>query len=53
VYRGKGVPEGKKSVAFTFTYSAPDRSLTDEDANAKRDALLQALLAKIPDAALR
>ncbi|MBP5232015.1 MAG: phenylalanine--tRNA ligase subunit beta [Planctomycetes bacterium] len=53
VYRGKGVPEGKKSVAFTFTYAAPDRSLTDEEANAKRDALLQALLAKIPGSALR
>ena len=53
VYRGKGIPEGKKSVAFSFTYAAPDRSLTDEEANAKRDALLKHLLAKIPGSALR
>ncbi|MDO4551917.1 MAG: phenylalanine--tRNA ligase subunit beta, partial [Bacillota bacterium] len=29
VYRGKQVPEGKKSVAFALTYRAPDRTLTD------------------------
>ncbi|GHS94027.1 phenylalanine--tRNA ligase beta subunit [Planctomycetales bacterium] len=53
VYRGQGVESGKKSVAFSFTYFAPDRSLTNEEANAKRDALLRHLLAKIAGAALR
>ncbi|NLY71471.1 MAG: phenylalanine--tRNA ligase subunit beta, partial [Clostridiales bacterium] len=31
VYRGKQVPEGKKSVAFSLTYRASDRTLTDEE----------------------
>jgi phenylalanyl-tRNA synthetase beta chain len=53
VYRGKGVEADKKSVAFSFTYIAPDRSLTNEEANAKRDALLKHLLAKFPGACLR
>ena len=29
VYRGKGVPTNKKSMAFALTYRAPDRTLTD------------------------
>jgi phenylalanyl-tRNA synthetase beta chain len=31
VYRGTGVPEGKKSVALGFLYQAEDRTLTDEE----------------------
>lgn len=30
-YTGEGVPAGKKSVAFSVTYRAPDRTLSDED----------------------
>ncbi len=33
IYRGKGVPEGKKSVAFNLTLRADDRSLTGEQAD--------------------
>ena len=33
VYRGKQVPEGKKSVAFNVTMRMPDRTMTDEDAD--------------------
>ena len=33
VYAGKGVPEGKKSVAFSLTFRAPDRTLSDEEVN--------------------
>ncbi len=33
VYRGKGLPEGKKSLAFTLTFRAADRTLTDEEVN--------------------
>jgi len=32
VYRGKQVPDGKKSVAFGLTFRAEDKTLTDEDA---------------------
>ena len=31
IYRGKGVDEGKKSVAFNLTLRADDRSLTSEE----------------------
>jgi phenylalanyl-tRNA synthetase beta chain len=34
VYRGKGLPEGKKSLAFSLTFRAPDRTLTDHELNA-------------------
>ncbi len=32
VYRGEGVPKGKKSVAFSLELRGPDRTLSDEDA---------------------
>ena len=31
VYQGKQIPEGYKSVAYTLTYRAEDRTLTDEE----------------------
>ena len=31
IYRGKGIPEGKKSMAFSLVLRADDRTLTDED----------------------
>lgn len=34
VYQGKGLPEGKKSLAFNLVYRAPDRTLTDDEVNA-------------------
>ncbi|MEO0352475.1 MAG: phenylalanine--tRNA ligase subunit beta [Cyanobacteria bacterium P01_A01_bin.15] len=30
-YRGKGVPEGQRSLAFRMLYRASDRTLTDQD----------------------
>ncbi|WP_456456015.1 phenylalanine--tRNA ligase subunit beta [Thermovibrio sp.] len=33
VYKGKGVPEGKKSVAFSLTFRAPDKTLSDQEVN--------------------
>ena len=33
VYRGKGIDEGKKSVAYKFSLQAGDRTLTDEEIN--------------------
>lgn len=53
IYRGKGLEPGTKSVAFSFVCFAADRTLTDDEANALRDALLQHLTAAIPDAKLR
>lgn len=53
VYRGKGVPAGKKAVAFSVLYRAADRSLTDEDANGMRDRLVAHLTTALPEASLR
>ncbi len=33
VYRGKGIPEGKKSLTLRFIYRASDRTLRDEEVN--------------------
>ncbi|QJY49090.1 phenylalanine--tRNA ligase subunit beta [Pseudonocardia broussonetiae] len=38
VYAGEQVGEGKRSLAFTLRFRAPDRTLTSEEANAARDA---------------
>lgn len=42
VYKGKGIPEGKKSVAYSLSMRAPDRTLTDEECD---KAMKQALAA--------
>ena len=31
VYRGKGIEDGKKSLAFSVAYRAFDRTLTDDE----------------------
>ena len=33
VYRGKGVPAGKKSLAYSIVFRAADRTLTDDEVN--------------------
>jgi phenylalanyl-tRNA synthetase beta chain len=40
VYQGKGVPEGKKSVAIAVTLRAADRTLTEAEVQAVVDALV-------------
>ncbi len=44
IYRGKGVDEGKKSVAFNLVFRADDRSLTGEEVDKAVTNLLKALL---------
>jgi phenylalanyl-tRNA synthetase beta chain len=38
VYTGAQVPAGYRSLAYAMRLRAPDRTLTDEEANAARDA---------------
>ena len=33
LYQGQGLPEGKKSLAFSLAFRAADRTLTDEEVN--------------------
>ncbi len=43
IYRGKGIGEGKKSVAFNLILRADDRSLTSEEADEDVKSILAAL----------
>jgi phenylalanyl-tRNA synthetase beta chain len=43
IYRGKGIDEGKKSVAFSLVLRADDRSLTAEEADGEVKNILAAL----------
>lgn len=43
VYRGKGIPDGKKSMAYSYTVRAEDRTLTDEDINDAMNTIITAL----------
>ncbi|MGO5094742.1 phenylalanine--tRNA ligase subunit beta [Agathobaculum sp. LCP25S3_E8] len=43
VYKGKGIPEGKKSVAYSLSMRAPDRTLTDEECDKAMKNALAAL----------
>lgn len=46
VYLGKGLPEGKKSIAFRLRYRAAERTLTDKEVNGAFDTLQVRLKAK-------
>ena len=52
IYRGVGVPEGKKSMAFSMELRADDRTLTDADSEGVMNKVLTALKEKL-DAVLR
>ena len=52
IYRGTGVPEGKKSMAFSLELRADDRTLTDSDSETVMNKVLAALKDKL-DAILR
>ena len=43
VFRGKGIPEGQKSLAHAFTYRAADKTLTDADVNNAHAKVMEAL----------
>ena len=47
IYRGKGIGEGKKSVAFSLVLRADDRSLTAEEADADVQSILETLKAEL------
>ncbi len=45
VYRGKGLPEGKKSLAFNLVFRSLQRTLTDEEVNRAFDAIQKSIVA--------
>ena len=42
-YTGPNVPEGTRSLGITVVYRAPDRTLSDQEVDAAREALLRRL----------
>ena len=46
VYEGKGVPEGKKSLAYSLTFQAADRTLTESEIEAVQQSIVTALAAE-------
>jgi len=45
VYRGAGLPEGKKSVAFALSFRSAERTLTDDEVNSVFAKIQQAITA--------
>lgn len=46
VYKGKGIPEGKLSIAFRITYRAFDRTLTSEEIEEIHSKLIERLISE-------
>jgi phenylalanyl-tRNA synthetase beta chain len=47
VFRGKGVPEGQKSLAYAFTYRAGDKTLTDSEVTASHEKVVAVIKAQL------
>ena len=47
-YAGAPIPDGKKSLAYSISYRAPDRTLTDEEVNALHADVVGRLLQRLP-----
>lgn len=47
-YTGSPIPAGKKSLAYTIAYRAPNRTLTDDEVNAMHDQLVAQLVRQLP-----
>ncbi len=45
IFRGKQVPAGKKSIAFSLTFRAADRTLTSDEVEAARQSCIRSLAA--------
>ena len=47
-YTGAPIPEGKQSVAYSLSYRALDRTLTDDEVNAVHEEIVARLLQRLP-----
>jgi len=47
IFRGEGLGEGKKSLAYSLDYRSSERTLTDEEANGFHDRIKQALRSEL------
>jgi phenylalanyl-tRNA synthetase beta chain len=47
VFRGKNVPQGRKSVAYAFTYRNKERTLTEADVNSAHEKVVEQLKSQL------
>lgn len=47
VYEGAGVPEGMKSLAYSLTWRAPDRTITDDEVQRAHCAVAEAVVREL------
>jgi len=47
VYEGIGIPEGKKSIAYSLTFERQDRTLTDEEINDLMNKIIEFVNKKV------
>jgi len=47
IYRGKNLGEGRKSLAYRFTYQSKQKTLTDEEANRLHEGIMQAVVREL------
>jgi len=47
VFRGKHVPEGRKSLAYAFTYRAADKTLTEAEVNLAHEKIISVFKAQL------
>jgi phenylalanyl-tRNA synthetase beta chain len=48
LYQGANLPEGHRSIAVRLRYSAPDRTLTDDEVNRLHQKIVDNLTAQLP-----
>jgi phenylalanyl-tRNA synthetase beta chain len=44
VYKGPPIPDGKKSMAFRFTYQSFERNVTDTEVNSIHESVINKVL---------
>jgi phenylalanyl-tRNA synthetase beta chain len=47
-YTGSPIPVGKKSLAYTIAYRAPNRTLTDDEVNTMHEQIVARLVQQLP-----
>jgi phenylalanyl-tRNA synthetase beta chain len=47
VFRGQNVPEGRKSVAYAFTYRNKERTLTEAEVNSAHEKVVEQLKSQL------
>ena len=47
-YTGAPIPAGRKSLAYTIAYRAPNRTLTDDEVNVMHEQLVAQLVRQLP-----